>query len=106
MAVNSDLIGSEVFPCHARFTVADGIWSEVSLPSAGDSLALVSTGAILVSFDPDLSDGDAVGADAYEDVPANEAPTYPLGDTARAEKVFVAGNGAAATVCATMRRSD
>lgn len=26
MAVNTDLIGSEVFPCHARFTVADGFW--------------------------------------------------------------------------------
>ena len=98
-----------VWPCHApRTTVADGVWREFTIPPAGDELAVVNIGAVYISFDQDLVDGATVDTtvpgDAYETAVAGAGPTYPIGQTARATKVFIAGNGAATEVCVTMTR--
>jgi hypothetical protein len=88
--------------------VLDGKWTEFTLPPSGDELAVVNVGAVHVSFDQDLVDGatvdTSVPGDAFERAAAGAAPTYRLGQTARATKVFVAGNGADTEVCLTLTR--
>mgnify|MGYP003674174205 CR=1 FL=1 len=96
-----------VWPTHTLpVTVVDGQWTEFTLPISGDDLVVVNDLAVLVSFDPSLSDGLAVNkaAQRHETVGAGASPAYELGGTSRAEKFFVAGDGAAASIIATLSR--